>query len=465
MVIVASAGALLISRSASGRRSRPSSASADLMALLVCHYFRTGPENSIDGHPSVRRSRARRCRSARQVNELARRIDAIENRLDPLDRKSALIDPLALEIGGIARSVKQLSETAAAQKTHADRAAEQAERPQPPVEALDDAAIDKAMNFALADMAGRVPGAPAIAFIRDAIDADRIEIYLQPVVTLPQRKVRHYEALLRLRMPDDRMVTATDFVPFADAGGLMPELDQFMLTRCVRVVRRLQSKNRDVGVFCNLSASTLSDPEAFPRFLEIAEANRAVAPLLMFEMAYPTLAVARGRRERKCLRADRSRLPAVGRPCRRSALRRRRTCRRKYQVSQDRAPVLLGGAIQATAKIHLADLSGSLTRFGIDLIAEKIESESDFVVDLFDFDVKYGQGNLFSPPRPIRPELVAEPDGKQPCGSRPPAEPSVPAPAPGPHHCRPPDGAQPDRPHGLRPTAGPTRLTKAANFR
>ena len=35
--------------------------------------------------------------------------------------------------------------------------------------------------------------------IRSAIDANRIDLYLQPIVTLPQRKVRYYEAMSRLR--------------------------------------------------------------------------------------------------------------------------------------------------------------------------------------------------------------------------------------------------------------------------
>ena len=44
-----------------------------------------------------------------------------------------------------------------------------------------------------------------------------------------------------------------------------------------------------------------------------------------------------------------------------------------------------------------------LGRFGIDLIAEKIEGERA-VVDLLDYDVRFGQGFLFAPPRPLRPE-------------------------------------------------------------
>ena len=46
-----------------------------------------------------------------------------------------------------------------------------------------------------------------------------------------------------------------------------------------------------------------------------------------------------------------------------------------------------------------------LGRFGIDLIAERIESEG-MVVDLLDYDVRYGQGFLFSPPRPVRAEAL-----------------------------------------------------------
>jgi cyclic-di-GMP phosphodiesterase TipF (flagellum assembly factor) len=46
-----------------------------------------------------------------------------------------------------------------------------------------------------------------------------------------------------------------------------------------------------------------------------------------------------------------------------------------------------------------------LARSGIDLIAERIESETA-VVDLLDYDVRFGQGFLFSPPRPVRAEAL-----------------------------------------------------------
>jgi cyclic-di-GMP phosphodiesterase TipF (flagellum assembly factor) len=67
------------------------------------------------------------------------------------------------------------------------------------------------------------------------------------------------------------------------------------------------------------------------------------------------------------------------------------------------AALLLDPKQSSTSDIHPSDLSDLLGRFGIDLIAEKIEGERA-VVDLLDYDVRFGQGFLFAPPRPLRPE-------------------------------------------------------------
>ena len=65
----------------------------------------------------------------------------------------------------------------------------------------------------------------------------------------------------------------------------------------------------------------------------------------------------------------------------------------------------LTGSARLRRDIHPADFSDLLGRFGIDLIAERIEGESA-VVDLLDYDVRFGQGFLFAPPRPVRAEAL-----------------------------------------------------------
>jgi len=171
--------------------------------------------------------------------------------------------------------------------------------------------------------------------------------------------------------------------------------------RCVQVVRRLLLKNRDIGLFCNLSAATLTDA-GFPQLLELIDANRAIAPSLVFEFTqnavrgmgpieHESLAALAERGFRFSmdnlvdLRIEPRELTAHG-----------------FRFVKAPAALLLNRVGSATANIHPADFSDLLGRFGIDLIADRIESEST-VVDLLDYDVRFGQGFLFSPPRPPRP--------------------------------------------------------------
>ena len=120
--------------------------------------------------------------------------------------------------------------------------------------------------------------------IGKAADANRIDLYLQPIVTLPQRKVRYYEAMSRLRTEEGDIIPAGDFIEYAEAVGLMPKIDNLLVFRCVQVTRRLQLKSRDVGLFCNISASTLTDAAtSLKQFLDFMDANRALSNAMMFE--------------------------------------------------------------------------------------------------------------------------------------------------------------------------------------
>jgi cyclic-di-GMP phosphodiesterase TipF (flagellum assembly factor) len=78
---------------------------------------------------------------------------------------------------------------------------------------------------------------------------------------------------------------------------------------------------------------------------------------------------------------------------------------RGFRFVKAPAALLFNRVGAASTDIHPADFSDLLGRFGIDLIAEHIEIES-MVVDLLDYDVRFGQGFLFSPPRPVRAEAL-----------------------------------------------------------
>jgi cyclic-di-GMP phosphodiesterase TipF (flagellum assembly factor) len=349
---------------------------------------------------------------ARQMAEFGRRLAALEARGEQFANTAAekariATDPLAAELGELGALVKQLADTVATHQLSLDGIKGQSGPQEPPPAQGGAAPAESGIPVAAtADTSAVVDGADEmIQLVRGAIEAGRVDLYLQPIVTLPQRKVRYYEAFTRLRTENGKLVEPPEFLEAAEAGGLMPRIDNLLLLRSVQVVRRLQLKNRDIGLFCNLAASTLNDPELFPQILQFMDANRALAPSLVLELKQQVLR-AMGPLEVESLVALRD----IGfRFCIDQVTDLRMEPRdlgeRGIRYVKVPAPLLLDQASAPSSDIHAADLSDLLGRFGISLIAERIETEAQ-VVDLLEYDVRFGQGFLFSPPRPVRAEAL-----------------------------------------------------------
>jgi len=334
---------------------------------------------------------------AHQVAELGRRTAALEFQGDRIadaatEKTRTANEAVAAEMAELGTLVKQLADAVA---LHELKFAGREFDVLGPVEESQTAVASEAP----------VVDSQMIEAVTEAIGAGRVDLYLQPIVTLPQRKVRYYEAFTRLRTPDGTLLTPKQFLPAAEAAGLMPRIDKLLLFRSAQVVRRLQLKNREIGLFCNISASTLNDTRLFPEILQFMDANRALASALILEMRQSTLHAA-GPLEAESLAALRELgylfcMDAV------TDLRMepRDLSQRGIRHVKVAAPVLLGEAASVGSDIHAADLSDLLARFGVGLIAERIESETQ-VVDLLEYDVRFGQGFLFSQPRPVRAEAL-----------------------------------------------------------
>lgn len=351
---------------------------------------------------------------ARQVVEISRRLNAIEPRIDKAaERARTTAEPLQREIGELGVLVRQIAETVA---SHAATLQNQVSSPpaavKPAVTAqtLAAAVSDGALNLSEADAVGgrRLQGMSrdeVADLISQAVDAGRVDLYLQPIVTLPQRKVRAYEALSRLRMEDGEIVPAIDFIEVADSVGLTPKIDTLLAFRCVQVLRRLQLKSRDVGLFCNISAATLNDASSFRQFMDYMDANRALASSLTFEFSQSDY--------RGFGPLEKESLAALAERGFRFSLDHVTDLRMEPKELADQwfrylkvpAKLLLDRTAGAKTDIHPEDLADLLARSNVDLIAERIENENT-VVDLLDYDVRFGQGFLFSPPRPVRAEAL-----------------------------------------------------------
>jgi cyclic-di-GMP phosphodiesterase TipF (flagellum assembly factor) len=350
---------------------------------------------------------------ARQVAEISRRLNAAEAKIaSPTQRARAANDPLATEIGELGALVKQIAQTVASHAATLQKQGALAVRPM--VTAAKPEPARSAEGSLTVSESAALPGAErfrglsrdSIAdVISKAVDANRIDLYLQPIVTLPQRKVRYYEAVSRLRTEDGDIIPAGDFIDIAESVGLMPKIDNLAIFRCVQVTRRLLLKSRDVGLFCNISAASLTDALMFRQFLDFMDANRALASSLMFEFtqeAYRNF----GPIEHESLAA------LAERGFRFSMdhvtnlhMEPNELANRSFRFLKVPARLLLNKTGSNQSDIDPEDLSDLMARSGIDLIAERIETETT-VVDLLDYDVRFGQGFLFSPPRPVRAEAL-----------------------------------------------------------
>jgi cyclic-di-GMP phosphodiesterase TipF (flagellum assembly factor) len=367
---------------------------------------------------------------ARQVAEFGRRLAAVEGRVASANSTNGeRIQSVVGEINELGGLVKQLAATVSAHEdllaTGAPAAAP-APTPKPEPEMQRELPAAAEARPAAPPPAPPVPSAaPAIesagprnqtqllATLRNAIDENRIDIFLQPMVTLPQRKVRFYEAVTRVRDERDQLIAAEEFISIAEASGLIGRIDNVVMLRCVQVLRRLMVRNKDVGVFCNIAASTLGNSTTFSQCLDFLEANRALAGSLVLEFKQSTL--------RNLGPAETENLAALAQRGYRFSIDHVTDLRIEPRELADRgvrfikvpAALLLDPKQASTSDIHPSDLSDLLGRFGIDLIAERIEGERA-VVDLLDYDVRFGQGFLFAPPRPLRPEGASATAGAPP---------------------------------------------------
>lgn len=251
--------------------------------------------------------------------------------------------------------------------------------------------------------------------VREAIDARRVDLLMQPIVTLPQRRTAHFEAFTHLRTAAGRVLPPSVWLPAARQAGLLPEVDALLLGRCVRIARRLSDQDRRQSVFCNLAPENFSEPRFSAVFRELREAAD-VADSLVLELRQRDFRALDAIGMRNLMRvADfgfRFALDQVEDLDEDLAgLRRAHVRFMKVDARRLLVALTMGGplGVKAAPEILAADYPLLLQRYGVSVIAEKLETEPA-VIETLDFEITLGQGRLFGAPRPVRDDIIADVD-------------------------------------------------------
>ncbi|MCU1595938.1 MAG: hypothetical protein JWO12_3330 [Frankiales bacterium] len=147
--------------------------------------------------------------------------------------------------------------------------------------ALYDAGIDEARSERLT----------LTADLRDALAAERLELWYQPVVELRTGTLVSLEALCRWTHPTRGPVSPTVFVPLAEETGLIGPLTRWVIGEAERQVRAWRSAGHGVPCAVNLSMAAVADPATSEALLDQI---RDAAPDLTVEITESWLANDRG---------------------------------------------------------------------------------------------------------------------------------------------------------------------------
>ncbi len=236
--------------------------------------------------------------------------------------------------------------------------------------------------------------------VKTAIEEDRIDLYLQPIVSLPQRKVRYFESFSRLRNEDGTILRPATYLDAAERANRIGAIDNLILLRAVQALRNIGADKKGNRIFLNLSPATIFDEDFFGRFTDYLDANADLAPRIVFEFTYPAVEMMCGAVEKNLdAIANRGYAFSVDH-VRRFDLNWKKLKERNFRFVKCPSALLLGEHNgDEEARLRVKAFRERLRENDIDLIVEKVEFESH-LPEILALGIDYGQGELFGAPRP-----------------------------------------------------------------
>lgn len=306
--------------------------------------------------------------------------------------------PEAAEMQGVAAEVRVLHSLLEKLYSDAAPAASRAREGRPDDERHEPSLTARGGARGGLHVVGDAEGASRILdIVRDGLRQDRVDLYLQPIVSLPQRKRRFFECFSRIRAEDGGVIAPDQYIEVAREAGLLPAVDNMLLFRCIQLLRKLQQRDYAAEFFCNVSANTLADREFLRDFIDYMESHVELAGSLVLEITQRDF-----EEHLPAIEADLVKLGGLGYRFSLDGVRHfgldvPALAERHFHFVKIDAAMLLE-RVQAGGAADVRALKQQLDEHGVDLVIERIESEQ-MLVELLDFNIDYGQGYLFGEPR------------------------------------------------------------------
>lgn len=119
---------------------------------------------------------------------------------------------------------------------------------------------------------------------RKALDEEQFELYYQPKISFLTGAVESVEALLRWNHPVRGVIGPAEFIPYAEASGLIVPLGKWVIEAGARQAGQWKKEGVDIRVAINLSARQLRAPNLLETYTEAVLRNDLTPSSLDLEL-------------------------------------------------------------------------------------------------------------------------------------------------------------------------------------
>ena len=107
-------------------------------------------------------------------------------------------------------------------------------------------------------------------FITSAIKDDRVEIFLQPIYNVKEKRFTTAEALIRIRNTDGSIVRPDLFIPIAESSGLIIQLGEIVFKKVCRMIKEYDIKKLGLDyIEVNLSVRQCEKNDFAANYIDI----------------------------------------------------------------------------------------------------------------------------------------------------------------------------------------------------
>lgn len=133
--------------------------------------------------------------------------------------------------------------------------------------------------------AGVAPDSGAVSALRDALAKGELELAFQPIVAVAGGDEAQFQVLLRWRGADGRVRSAGDFLPLAEASGLMPDIDRWVLDATVQRLQLRKRQHRPVRLFVSQSPRTIAASDHAAWLADLLRAHEIESRALVVDLS------------------------------------------------------------------------------------------------------------------------------------------------------------------------------------